>query len=208
MTAAPDARVTELQTRIAAIDASLADLDAQWNSLAAGDITDQSTLKAAAIIETRIGNLKREKALVLAAGAQLELKREAEQEQVEKEAKRKQLLEAKQLSDQIASVHVEIDRQLLSLREAFAKRATLLRALSATGQCDATFVNKLLGKASPTRAACHARLHDVLAMEVPAPGSQVPLSSSNVVLLAIGKDLEPDPPPLQRRRLKNGDGAP
>jgi hypothetical protein len=90
------------------------------------------------------------------------------------------------------------------LREAFAKRATLLRALAATNVVEQNFINKQLTNSAPTRAACHARLGDVIALEMVAPGSQLPLSSANAILAGVGKELESEPP--KRRRL-NEDAA-
>jgi hypothetical protein len=203
-----EAKLSELQTRVQAIDAAIRDLDSQYEALTADgfEINDR-VLKQAAVLETRRNNLVREKTLHLAAAGAVEALRRKEQSAAEQTEKRKQLLEAKQLGDQVASLHVDLDRMLVSLREAFAKRATLLRALSATGQCNADWINKLLGKASPTRACCHARLHDVLALEVPSSSSFVPLASSNPILLAIGKDVEEQPADNVHRRLSNADAA-
>jgi hypothetical protein len=191
MTATHEAKLSELQNRVVAIDADLKALDDEYIGLASRfDSGNKHLLQQAEQLEQRRTALVRDKALTLAAAGVLAKQQEAEQQQAQQAEQRKQLLEAKQLGDQVASLHVDLDRMLVGLREAFAKRANLLRALAGTGQCNADWINKLLGKASPTRACCHARLHDVIAMEVPSSSSFVPLASSNPILLAIGKDVE------------------
>jgi hypothetical protein len=203
-----DARMSELQARVQTLDASLADLDQKYNELASRFDGDPSALmKEANIISTRIDNARKEKALMLAAAGQLELKRQAEQEEQERESDRRKRTEAKQIADQIMAAQVDLDRQLVLLREAFERRAILLRALANTAVVDQTFVNRLLAKGPITAAMQVAGLHRFCDLHNVATVSIRTLASSNSILLGIGKDVEPAAPPVQRRRLSNGGGT-
>jgi hypothetical protein len=91
------------------------------------------------------------------------------------------------------------------------RRAFLLNELAKTGFIDSVLVNRMAGSQTITRAACAHGLHrKFLALEAPAPGSMVPLASTNAQLLGIGRKPDPTdlPPPVNKvPRLKEGKGA-
>jgi hypothetical protein len=200
----------QLQQQVAALDRDLAEVENDYaqlvEKLAQGD---KSALRLADQLDVKRNALVRSKATTLAASAVLAKQLEAEQQEQQRQSDRRKLLEARTLADQIASAQTDLDRQLLLLSEGFAKRANLLRALASTGLCDGTFIHKALCKPAATRAACYARIHDHVALEVPASSSFTPLSSTNKILLAVGKDVveeseQPSANGIVRRRLRNG----
>jgi hypothetical protein len=205
MTVSHDARMSELQNRVQSIDASLSELDAKYIELAGRwDTNDQGLLKEASIIETRIGNLKREKALTLAAAGQLELKRKAEQEEQEREVNRQKLVEAKRHADAVMAANVDIDRQFAALVALLSQRTTALKALGNSGVVSDTVTNRMMAKEPITAAACHAGLARYIDIVAVANASLRPLADGNRALLGVGKDVEPAAAPVQRRRLSNG----
>ena len=204
-----DARMAELSSRVQTIDAALGDLDAKYLELAGRwDINDQGLLKEASIIETRITNLKRQKALTLAAGAQLELKRQAEAEaaeQAERDAKRR---EAKQHADAICSLNVEVDRTFNNLTALLSQRTAALKALGNTGIVSDVLTNRMQSKGPVTAAACHAGLARHIDIVAVANTSLRPLADSNRALGIAEPEPQPNGP-LQRRPLRsNGDATP
>jgi hypothetical protein len=194
MSTVHEGKLTELRERVAVIDEDIARLDNEFAKLAGGfDVGDQSSLKAAAIIEQRISRLRSEKALSLAAQGRIAEQQQQEQLQAELDEKRRLLLQAKQHADLAVQANVEIDRALVNLRELFARRAVALHALASSGVVEATIINKLMTKPCATRAACFARLQTIISIESTAPTSFAPLSSSNPLLLGIGASLAAPP---------------
>jgi hypothetical protein len=145
------ATTEQLQQQVAAIDADLARLDDDYNALisklASGDRT---VIARADALEQKRNALFRSKAMNIAACGVLQQEQEKERQQAEAAAKREQLREARRLADAVMAANTAIDQPLVELRERFTARSNALRALASTGQCDQTFVNKLLGKAPPT----------------------------------------------------------
>jgi hypothetical protein len=208
MTAAPDARVTTLQTRIAAIDASLSELDQKYNECASRFDGDPAALmKEAGIISTRIDTLKNDKCLLLAAGPQLELKHKAEEGEQEQQEKRKQLLAAREIADQIMALQVDLDRMLVNLREAFERRAVLLRALANTEAVDLGFANRFMAKGPITAAAQAAGLHRFIDIVTVATASVRALATSNSILVAVGRGVEEPARAVPPRRSLRSNGG-
>jgi hypothetical protein len=194
----------QLQEQIAALDRDLAAINADYAALVAKlAMGDKNALRQADALDQKRTVLIRSKAMNLAAGGLLEQRRVEEESEAQQAENRKRILEAREIASQIAALHTGLDSKLVELRQALETRVALLRVLASTGQCDATFLNKLLCKPAATRSFCFARLHDHVAMEVPASSSFAPLSSSNTVLLAIGKDVAAEPG-VTRRPLNGG----
>jgi hypothetical protein len=204
-----ETRQAELQNRISQIDAEISKLDEDFTALAASfNGTDgRASLKAAERIEQRLIQLRREKALTIASQAHVTREQLAEKEAQAEADRRAVQATAKQLAEGICSANAAIDQMLKQLFEAFQRRASLFHDLGNTGLIDSAVINKLAGKGAATRAACAAHLHAHLALEKVAQGSFVTLSSTNPILLGIGRDHTPDPPDLGDRRGANGDGS-
>jgi hypothetical protein len=86
---AHEAKLHELQQRITAIDADIANLDREYSDVAAqfGSDSSNGALKHAAAIETRVTNLRREKALASAAMTRIQQQQKDEQAAAEQSAK-------------------------------------------------------------------------------------------------------------------------
>jgi len=194
-------KLTELQQRIVAIDASIAKLDGDFAELAyAFDVGDQAALKKASAIELQVDQLRRERALVTAKQKHIAEQQQDEQAAAEQQVEQQKQVEAKQHAGAIAALNSDLDRLLTELRDQFERRHALLTQLGRTGVVDFNLVNRLTGKQNGTRAACHAGLAKFLALEVPAPGSFIPLAGANQILLGVGKEH------AQRPRLNGGGG--
>jgi hypothetical protein len=185
-------RQRELQNRIAAIDSELADCDAQFLVLASQFNSTDSTnaLKAAETIERKLEVLRREKTLALASQGHInKLMMDAKAEQAEQE-RRVLAAQAKEIAEGVVTLNAEIDDHLIKARQLFERRAALLHQLGSIGALDSSIVNKL-GKNANTRACCAARLHAHISLEKTSTHAAVPLSSTNPVLLNIGKHRPP-----------------
>jgi hypothetical protein len=185
MSATPE----QLRQAVAAIDTDLAQVESDYQALveklASGD---KHALAKADQLDQRRSVLIRNKAMSIAACGLLQQQLEAEQAAAAEAEKRKQRIAAGQIADQVASLHVDLDRQLLALREQLERRAVLLRQLANSGEGNSAWLNKLLTKPAATRAACAAGLHKFIALETVATPSFTSFTSANAVLLAIGRD--------------------
>ena len=199
----------DLQARVDAIDQEIGECDTAFTELASqfSGLDGKESLKQAAQLETRLAALRREKSLALAAQAHITREQLAEKEAQAEADRRAVQATAKQLAEGICSANAAIHQMLKQLFEAFQRRASLFHDLGNTGLIDSAVINKLAGKGAATRAACAAHLHAHLALEKVAQGSFVTLSSTNPILLGIGRDHTPDPPDLGDRRGANGDGS-
>jgi len=198
-------KLSALNDRIGAIDASLAKLDDDYIEAATGfdGVNGKESLRRAESIEAKQSALRREKALAIAAQAKVEELQRQQQQQLEQEQRHAQEIEAKGYADQIMALNVTIDQALAALGEQFARRANSLRAFQATGVGNATLLSKLSGKGPATRACCAAGLHEHIDLATVSPQGRLPLASANPVLIGIGRDAVP--PRVQLR--PNGNGA-
>jgi hypothetical protein len=201
----------QLQQRVEALDGEIAALNEAYATVAAGfDATSNTdaSIREADRIEARIAACQKQKALAIAASGILLKQQEAEAEAAANEAKKQKQIEARKHADAAAILNQRIDESLRGLADLIAQRNNSLKALIASGGCPNTeWVNKLLGRASLTRAACHAGLARHIDIVAVANTSLCPLASSNAVLASIGI-AEPSPAPVVRRSLRsNGDGA-
>jgi hypothetical protein len=212
MSTAHETRLTELSSRVFAIDADLKALDDQYIEIASRfDGSDsQSALKEADRIERRAAELRREKAMCLAAAGQVEQRRLQEQSEAEQAEKRKQQLEAKQPADRIMGLNVDADRHLEALVALLSQRGNALRALAATGVVPDTLTNRMQSKGVLTAAACAAGMHRHIDIHTVANASVRALADGNRVLLGIGiapdnsERSETSEAPVARRQLRNG----
>jgi hypothetical protein len=199
-----EAKLSELAQRVVAIDHEVAQLDDRYATLVNQfDSADrQGSLKQAAQIEARTSELRRERALVNAARARIEELQKTELIEIEEQAKRQQLQQAREIADAICASHVEIDRILVTLREQLERRASLLGQLQRSDAVDSALVNRLSTRAVATRALCAAGLAKHFDVQTVAPNSMVPLARANAILLAIGRPT----PPATETSEPNGGG--
>jgi hypothetical protein len=199
----------ELQSRLARIDAEITKLDESFIALAAefNGTDGQASLKEAESIEQRLIQLRREKALTLASQSHV-VKQMMDEKEARAEADRKALqATAKGHATAIIALNSEVDIALVQLRQLFERRASLLHQLSATGVANPITINKLEGKAGPTRACCAAGLHRFISLEKVSTQAFIALASCNVVLMGIGRDQHDDQSPIRDGSLRsNGDG--
>jgi hypothetical protein len=186
-------RQAELQSRIASIDADIAALDAQFLALAAefNSADGNASLRSAEQIEQKLMQLRREKAISIAAQAHVTREQLAEREAQAAQDRRATLATAKQHADAVCILNAEIDTHLTQLRQLFERRFGLLSQLAATGVVDQQFIVKLQSRAGPTRAMCACGLHRFVSLERVATQSWLALSSVNSMLLNIGKEAGP-----------------
>jgi hypothetical protein len=204
-------RQAELQSRLSQIDAEISALDDQFTQLAASwsGSDGQASMKAAEQIEQGLNQLRREKALTIAAQGHVTREQLTERDKEADKARQALQAEAKEISSGVITLNEEIDQALVQLRGMFERRFALLGQLSATGVVDQQFVVKLQGKSGPTRACCAAGLHRFISIEKVATQSFVALASCNVILLGVGKAAVAsvpelvDPPPSPT----NGNGS-
>jgi hypothetical protein len=189
-------RQAELQSRLSQIDSEISALDDQFTQLAASwsGSDGQASMKAAEQIEQRLNQLRREKALTIAAQGHVTREQMTERDKEAEQARKAQMAKAKEISGGVITLNEEIDTALVQLRGMFERRFALLSQLNATGVVDQQFVVKLQGKSGPTRACCAAGLHKFVSIEKVATQSFVPLASCNVILLGVGKAAIDSPP--------------
>jgi hypothetical protein len=85
-----------------------------------------------------------------------------------------------------ASLNLELDLELVRLREMFERRYILLQELAATGERESAIANRLQAKSGPTAAAQFAGLNRFIATEMTPNSSVRELASANELLLTIG----------------------
>src|SRR5271166_4368802 len=95
-------KLSALNDRIGAIDASLAKLDDDYIEAATGfdGVNGKESLRRAESIEAKQSALRREKALAIAAQAKVEELQRQQQQQLEQEQRHAQEIEAKGYADQ------------------------------------------------------------------------------------------------------------
>jgi hypothetical protein len=197
--------IEQLQARVTEIDASIAALDSEFSDLAgAFDTGNERALQKAEAIEQRINSLRREKAVCLAAAGQVEKRRLQEQSEAQQAEKRKLQIQAKQHADACASLNVEVDRKFVELATLLTQRHDVLRALCNTGIVPDALIGRMQSKGSITAAACAAALHRHIDIHAVANASVRPLADGNRILLNVGIAPEPSPEKRERRALRNG----
>ena len=149
MTTLHAAKLSELAQRVVTIDSEIASLDTQYAELAGqfDAANNRAALQRAEQIEVKTSGLRRERALVNAACARIEELRKSELIEIEEQAKRQQLQQAREIADAICAAHVEIDRILVTLRERLERRASLLSQLQRLDLDTGGVVNRLLQRA-------------------------------------------------------------
>jgi hypothetical protein len=182
-------RQNELQSRLSQIDSEISALDDQFTQLAASwSGTDgQASMKAAEQIEQRLNQLRREKALTIAAQGHVTREQLIERDQQAEQARKALMAKAKEISSGVITLNKEIDQALVQLRGMFERRFSLLSELAATNIVDSGFITKLQGKSGPTRAFCASGLHRFVAVEKVGQTSFVPLASVNSILLTVAR---------------------
>jgi hypothetical protein len=193
-----ETRQAELQSRLSQIDSEIAKLDADFTQLAASwsGSDGAASMKAAEQIEQRLNQLRREKALTIAAQGHVTREQMTERDKEAEQARKALLAKAREIASGVITLNEEIDTALVQLRGMFERRFALLSELNATGVVDQQFVVKLQGKSGATRACCAAGLHRFISIEKVATQSFVPLTSCNVILLGVGKAAGASPPEL------------
>jgi hypothetical protein len=197
-------RQAELQSRLSQIDSEISKLDEDFTQLAASwSGTDgAASMKAAEQIEQRLNQLRREKALTIAAQGHVTREQMTERDKEAEQARQALQAEAKKISSGVITLNDEIDQALVQLRGLFERRFALLSQLASTGVVDLAFIVKLQGKSGPTRALCAAGLAKYVSVEKVATKSFVSLASVNPILLGIGRDAGVPP-----GRSTNGDAS-
>jgi septal ring factor EnvC (AmiA/AmiB activator) len=181
-------RQNQLQSRIAAIDTEIGQIDNAFTELAASfsGIDGKETMRQCSELETRLSALRREKALVIAAQGHVTREQLHAKERQAEDDRRAVRADAKRIADALATLHAEIDDALVALRQLLERRMALLRELQATGIADSVVV-KLQGKGPVNRALAAAGLHRFIDISTPAPGSFLPLRNAHPLLSGIGK---------------------
>jgi hypothetical protein len=200
------AKISELNKQIKTIGeklASLADRRKEF-SLAASD-GDSHARKQIQDVDFELASLRSEaETLGAAAETALALERQQQLEEQQKQERARQL-EAYNTARAVITLNEELDLRLTQLRQAFERRASLLGELNSMNLLDVVLLSRMASKAPATRAACAANLHRFLSLETCAPGSMVPLSSTNEQLLSIGEPPDnKSPPTTHTPRLNNG----
>jgi hypothetical protein len=197
-------RQTELQSRLSQIDSEISKLDEDFTQLAAtwSGTDGAASMKAAESIEQRLIQLRREKALTIAAQGHVTREQMTERDKEAEEARKALLAKAKEIASAVIVLNDEIDSSLIQLRQLFERRFALLSELASTGVVDQAFVVKLQSRSGPTRACCWAGLAKFVSLEKVATQSWLALASVNPVLLTVGgKDAGGAP------HQTNGDGS-
>jgi hypothetical protein len=200
------AKIDEMTDQVSDIDLAIGRLDQDFEALAA-QCDDDQVLRKCEQLESRRHDLLRKKIAIIAASRVLALRQRQEAEQAEQAEKRRQLLEAKKLSDTICALNTRLDAAMQALADLLAQRSNALRALAKSGCIEQTLVNRLNSKSVVTAGVCHAGIASFVALERVANQSFRPLTEGNRVLLGIAKDVDVHPParpPVERRQLKNG----
>jgi hypothetical protein len=197
---ADQTKLQELAARVIEIDITIKNLDDDYASLAS-DFPNNNALRRAAGIEARVTDLRREKALAIAAQTRIEQEQKAKIAEAAHAAQRERSGAAKQIAEQIMRVHEAIDAQLQTLAAQCAERVGLLAALGRTDLVDPQLIMKLAGRGPVTRAFCAANLHVHVELQAVSPQGRLPLSSCNQLLASVGRDGNSQP---TRARLGNG----
>jgi hypothetical protein len=186
-------RQSELQSRLSQIDSEISKLDEDFTQLAASwsGSDGAASMKAAEQIEQRLNQLRREKALTIAAQGHVTREQLTERDKEAEQARKALMAKSREISAGVITLNEEIDQALVQLRGMFERRFALLSELASTGVVDQAFVVKLQGKSGPTRAMCAAGLAKFVSVEKVATQSFVPLASVNPILIGIGKDHAP-----------------
>jgi hypothetical protein len=184
-------RISEIGSRLT----SLADKRRSY-SLAASE-GDTKAKAEIGVIDSEVTSLQRDAATFEAGISTAQALQRQEDLDLQQQVQREREVEAYNHARAIISLNLEVDTALLHLREMLERRSSLLSGLQQTEKVDPGFVARLSNKAALTRAACHAGLHRFLSIETCAPGSMVPLASTNETLLGIGK-----PPADDKSRVR------
>jgi hypothetical protein len=184
------AKLNELQSRIADIDTMIRNLDDDY-AQAAASFPGNGALRKAAAIEQRVTDLRREKALALAATVRIEQEQKAAAAAAEQAVKAQRASKARDIAVSIMQLHGEIDQQLKALCEQCARRVSLLAQLAQTELVDAGLVMRLSARAPVTRAACYHGLDRWLELQAVSPQGRIALQDSNSLLSGIGAPAAP-----------------
>jgi hypothetical protein len=180
-------KITELANRIARIDEEVASVDQSFLELASqfSGVDGQASLKQAALLETKLNELKRERSLAEAARQQAEDAIKHDQIVREQEEHRALAAQTKEVSSAVCVLNAELDEKLFpQLVQAIERRAALLHELGSLGVSSGVLAK--LAKPALTRAACFHGLAKWIDINRCAPSSLCTLASTNAVL-GIGK---------------------
>jgi hypothetical protein len=202
-------KLAQLNQRIHTVDEELAKLDQTFTDFACefDGINGRDALKKADRLEQRMTELRRERTLSVLAQKKVQEEEQAEADAEVAEEKRKKQVAAKQHADAIIALHGDIDTALLKLKDLFVRRRECLQSLAETAIVDHSVINRISAKGVASAAACHVGLHRFLPLEVVAPSSFRPLTSTNEVLALGGIGQGNGSSGTRRVRLDNGNGA-
>jgi hypothetical protein len=180
-------KISEFNKRISDIAAKLAGLSDRRKSYAYAAATgDAKARKAIGDVDFEEASLLKEQQTINSAIETAQALEKQHELDAEAEARRAREIEAYKAARAVASLNLELDQELVRLREAFERRAILLKALGDTGAVDPTLVMRLHHKSLATSAAQLVGLSRFLNLEMTPTASQRPLASSNEMLLRIG----------------------
>jgi hypothetical protein len=186
-----ESKATELNTRVAGIDAQVAALDAERKSASLPAANgNKDALKTIARVDGQIEALLRERAILTSATAAVEELIAAEAVEAEQRAQHERLVKAGDAASAIVTLHEEIDTALAALRQLFERRAVLLRDLGATEVASPLVVAKLASKGGATAAAQAAGLNRYVELTSVPNIAARPLADANSVLLSIRPKAE------------------
>jgi hypothetical protein len=184
-------RQHELQSRISQIDSDIAQLDAQFLALAAefNSADGNASLRSAEQIEQKLMQLRREKAMSIAAQAHV-TKQQLDEKALQADKDRRAFQAERQKHvDAVTTLSHECDEFLQKLRELLDRRASHLHSLGMLGANGAILAK--LGKPALTRAACFHGLAKFFALERVAATSLLALGSTSTLVAGLGREAAP-----------------
>jgi hypothetical protein len=180
-------RIAQLKRRASEVASQITALADRRRSYSfAASEGDAKARKSIGDIDFETDALKREAATVSDAieiGEALEHQRLLD---AEAEARREREIAAYKAARAVASLNLELDQELVRLREMFERRAALLKALGNSGTVDLGLITRLSHKSGATASAQLAGLSKYLALEMTPTSAMRPLATSNELLLKIG----------------------
>ena len=201
-------KIEEFHRRISDIAAKLTGLaDKRRSYSLAAASGDPRALKQVGEVDWELDALRKEQQTINSAietATALEKQHELD---AEAEARRAREGAAYKAARAVCTINLELDQELIRLREAFERRAVLLKALGDTNAVDLGLIARLSNRSNATSAAQLAGLNRFLNLEMTPTASMRPLATSNELLLRIGseppssngKNGKPLPRPLTRR---------
>lgn len=185
------AKIAGLRQQAADIDARLAELADKRRTFALGVMeNNRASVKAVEELDAETDQLRKKHRTCLDASEHAERLQRDEQAEIARKDRLRRTTMARELSQGVLTLNVELDEDLKKLSEKFEHRAGLIKQLSATRTVASTTILRLLQKFSPTAAARAAGLHQFLSLEPVAPPHVMSLAKGTSGLLRQPKSVD------------------